>query len=40
MIEQYIPIAFGFSGKLFELLESFGRDYLVKVKLKNLSVPE
>jgi len=25
-----------FSGKLFDLLESFGRDYLVKVKLKNL----
>lgn len=26
-----------FSGKLFDLLESFGWDYLVKVKLKNLS---
>ena len=25
-----------FSGKLFDLLESFGWDYLVKVKLKNL----
>lgn len=25
-----------FSGELFELLESYGRDYLVKVKLKNL----
>jgi hypothetical protein len=27
-----------FSGKLFDLLESFGWDYLVKVKLKNLAV--
>lgn len=27
-----------FSGKLFDLLESFGWDYLVKVKLKNLTV--
>src|SRR5680860_800598 len=27
-----------FSGKLFNLLESFGWDYLVKVKLKNLAV--
>jgi len=26
-----------FSGKLFDLLESFGWDYLVKVKLKNLN---
>ena len=25
-----------FSGKLFDLLESFNWDYLVKVKLKNL----
>jgi len=27
-----------FSGKLFDLLESYGWDYLVKVKLKNLAV--
>ena len=27
-----------FSGKQFDLLESFGWDYLVKVKLKNLAV--
>ncbi len=27
-----------FSGKLFDLLESFGWDYLIKVKLKNLAV--
>jgi len=27
-----------FSGKLFDLLESFGWDYLVKVKLKNLVI--
>ncbi len=27
-----------FSGELFDLLESFGWDYLVKVKLKNLAV--
>ena len=27
-----------FSGKLFDLLESFGEDYLVKVKLKNFAV--
>jgi len=27
-----------FSGKLFDLLESFGWDYLVKVKLKNFAV--
>ncbi len=28
-----------FSGKLFDFLEFFGWDYLVKVKLKNLTVP-